>query len=321
MQFCTKCGQQNNDTTKFCTKCGNALAKPQQQPVVVPPIAVAKKNNAPVLVAVAVLILVAATAGWYFFVKHTDAKNRIVESTNTSDTTFVTAPASSEQGRFPQGSQKLLTASELAGLSAYDLKIMRNEIFARHGYIFADNDLREYFTRQSWYNPQYADVASMLTDLERSNISLLKRMDENSTTTTAALFQVSGNEAIGSETNSAVSGKVQQFFDDGNVQNIAALLNYFSFPIRRYYEVNNYSYDGLKKRYERYYYKVLASHKMTINWGNSFISKTSEGYLVEINADYEYATQKKPADIHNLNTTIIMNLNDGYQIIEMYERN
>ena len=321
MQFCSKCGQQNSDATKFCIKCGNAFIKPEQQAFVPPPALTIKKNNTPILVSAVVLVLLACLAGWYFFIKKKDANNTIAQSANTSDSTFVTAPASSGQSRFPQGSQKLLTASELTGFSDYDLKIMRNEIFARHGYIFNDNNLREYFSKQSWYNPQYADVSTMLTDLERSNIGLLKELETNSNITSTALFTVTGNEAISDATNKIASGKIQEFFDDGNLQNIPALLSYFSFPIRRYYEVNSYSYEALKKRYERYYYEVLASHKMIINWSGCFINKIPEGYHLEVNADYEYSTQKKPADIHNLNTTIIINMNDGYQIVEMYERN
>ena len=44
MAFCTKCGNQNSDTTKFCTRCGNALIKAATQ---VPVQAPANKNVVP----------------------------------------------------------------------------------------------------------------------------------------------------------------------------------------------------------------------------------------------------------------------------------
>lgn len=84
---------------------------------------------------------------------------------------------SSGSGRFPQGSQRLLSYSDISGLTKYDLKIMRNEIFARHGYIFTTTDLKNYFQNQSWYTPRYSNVTTMLTNIEQQNIALIKRYE------------------------------------------------------------------------------------------------------------------------------------------------
>ena len=54
---------------------------------------------------------------------------------------------------------------------------MRNEIFARHGYIFQTNDMKAHFKSQDWYIPKYNDVNSMLTDIEIKNIELIKRYE------------------------------------------------------------------------------------------------------------------------------------------------
>ncbi|MFA5122223.1 YARHG domain-containing protein [Zavarzinia sp.] len=43
--------------------------------------------------------------------------------------------------------------NDMAGKTAWELDIMRNEIFARHGYIFKRNDLSDYFSNQPWYRP------------------------------------------------------------------------------------------------------------------------------------------------------------------------
>jgi hypothetical protein len=58
-------------------------------------------------------------------VSDTSNKSVQVESSNGS---------SSGSCRFPQTSERLLSSSDLSGLSKYDLKIMWNEIFARHGW-------------------------------------------------------------------------------------------------------------------------------------------------------------------------------------------
>ena len=48
------------------------------------------------------------------------------------------------------------TLQDLSILDSYGLKITRNEIFARHGRMFNDQELQEYFKRQQWYVPQIA---------------------------------------------------------------------------------------------------------------------------------------------------------------------
>lgn len=79
------------------------------------------------------------------------------------------------KGYYPQASESILTASELSGMSKQDLLIMRNEIFARHGYIFKKKEIQSYFTSQPWYRGQYEDVTSMLSDIEKMNIELIKK--------------------------------------------------------------------------------------------------------------------------------------------------
>jgi hypothetical protein len=62
-----------------------------------------------------------------------------------------------------------LEDATLSGYSAYELTLMRNEIFAVHGRPFQDPLLRQYFNSRPWYraNPAYND--SLLSDLERRN--------------------------------------------------------------------------------------------------------------------------------------------------------
>lgn len=78
-------------------------------------------------------------------------------------------------GRFPQTSLRLLTDSELASLNAADLRLMRNEIFARHGFVFKDAALRQYFGGQAWYQPRAADVR--LTPIEQANVNKIQAFE------------------------------------------------------------------------------------------------------------------------------------------------
>lgn len=81
-------------------------------------------------------------------------------------------------GRFPEASLRQLTSDDLKFLSKYDLKIMRNEIYARYGYIFQTDDMKNYFNAQNWYSPRYNDVNSCLTKTEKTNIDLIKYFEK-----------------------------------------------------------------------------------------------------------------------------------------------
>jgi len=81
-------------------------------------------------------------------------------------------------GRFPQASERLLSDSDLRYLSKEDLKIMRNEIFARHGFIFQTDAMKTYFRNQSWYSPRYSNVNSWLTNIEQKNIALIQSYEK-----------------------------------------------------------------------------------------------------------------------------------------------
>lgn len=76
-----------------------------------------------------------------------------------------------EVGRFPFTSSRQITDSDLYGLTAYDLRIMRNEIYARRGFIFGKQDLIRHFSQQSWYQPLYNEVT--LSTIEAHNVRVI----------------------------------------------------------------------------------------------------------------------------------------------------
>ena len=80
-------------------------------------------------------------------------------------------------GSFPMGSERQLTFNDISGLSKSNLRLLRNEIYARHGYIFNSKDLKDYFSSQNWYQARYGDVSSMLSNIELKNIELIKSVE------------------------------------------------------------------------------------------------------------------------------------------------
>lgn len=80
-------------------------------------------------------------------------------------------------GKFPQASTRLLNSSDLKNLSKSDLRIMRNEIFARHGHIFNSGDLGKYFKKQTWYRGTVKNAGSLLSNIENKNVQLILKYE------------------------------------------------------------------------------------------------------------------------------------------------
>jgi len=82
--------------------------------------------------------------------------------------------------KFPFTASKWLTEADLSGYSAADLRLMRNEIYARYGYMFQSSDLKQYFAGQPWYVPLYPDAEtaySKMSPAERANVLTIKAVE------------------------------------------------------------------------------------------------------------------------------------------------
>lgn len=79
----------------------------------------------------------------------------------------------------PECDMKIYNGEDLNGLSAEELRLARNEVYARHGRIFSADDLHTYFSSKSWYIPRYdasefdAKGDSMLNEFEIKNRDLI----------------------------------------------------------------------------------------------------------------------------------------------------
>ncbi len=82
---------------------------------------------------------------------------------------------------FPNSSDSLLQEPDLWNLSASQLRIARNEIYARHGRRFADEELQRYFNQCSWYEGAIAPKdfeENVLNETERSNIRSIQKQQQ-----------------------------------------------------------------------------------------------------------------------------------------------
>ena len=79
---------------------------------------------------------------------------------------------------FPSSSTTLLSDAQVKGLSKNELRIARNEIYARHGRGFSNKAIQAYFNACSWYKIDnaydYANEYANLSDIEKANVKLIK---------------------------------------------------------------------------------------------------------------------------------------------------
>ena len=78
------------------------------------------------------------------------------------------------EGAYPWLSERYIFPSEIEEYTLDQLRVMRNEIYARYGHVFTAGGVMEtYFEKQDWYKPVYNNVEHFLTDIERVNIQII----------------------------------------------------------------------------------------------------------------------------------------------------
>lgn len=71
----------------------------------------------------------------------------------------------------PDSNTHYLTEDDLRGLTSDELEIARNEIYARHGYIFVSDEWKDFFIDRPWYTPTSKEVS--LNNIEEYNVSMI----------------------------------------------------------------------------------------------------------------------------------------------------
>ena len=152
-----------------------------QQPTGVQP-APAKKSNAWIFIVLAVVLVAGLGVGGYFiyqnFIKKTETINYDT-SVNNENSYYDNNAIDESEYKYEYLREREITYDDVEGKSAEELRLMRNYIFARRGYIFESEDLKEYFEQFSWYVPLYYDVTPRLSDIEKYNVNFIKEWETN----------------------------------------------------------------------------------------------------------------------------------------------
>jgi hypothetical protein len=92
------------------------------------------------------------------------------------ENSYMNLPQNNEKSSdyiIPNSDKKKITAEILDKLTKSDIVLARNEIYARHGYIFKSKKYKEYFNKQSWYkaNPNFLETD--FTSIEDDNLKII----------------------------------------------------------------------------------------------------------------------------------------------------
>lgn len=88
----------------------------------------------------------------------------------------------------PSSGRRTITRNDLSGLTKKQLDLARNEIYARHGWIFKRQDLINYFSQKSWYSPRGSQknrdrinnaIDNELSGVEKKNIEIIQAYEKS----------------------------------------------------------------------------------------------------------------------------------------------
>ena len=82
--------------------------------------------------------------------------------------------------KYPQTSMRILEPKDLKQFNSSELRFMRNELYAKYGYIFKSKDLSLHFSDLDWYQPKYKydhEVYTLFSDIEKENIQTIQMFE------------------------------------------------------------------------------------------------------------------------------------------------
>ncbi len=110
-------------------------------------------------------------------------KSTSVETNNK--TTAKQNTAKNDYYIIPGSDSRYLNYNDIAGLSSWEIKLAKNEIYARYGRKFKNSDIQSHFDDQMWYSGTVSasndsSIENKLNKYERENIEFLKKYEKKS---------------------------------------------------------------------------------------------------------------------------------------------
>ena len=209
---CSKCHTENDDGDKYCWKCGRLLYRERQKSVnkmMIIGIAIFC-----LLIGIVFFLLLSNKRG-KSIVSYNPRQEDVVDNRQNAENmtekvtvqekntrkeedvytgiqeenTYVQDNSQEEEMQMealsdyilPDSSTRILADSEVQSLTREELRLARNEIYARHGRRFEDQNLQDYFEQKVWYvgsiDPKDFKE-SWLSNIEKQNIKTIEKYEK-----------------------------------------------------------------------------------------------------------------------------------------------
>ena len=170
---CPNCATELNPASKFCINCGfNLMA----QSVTPTQATTGNKRRNALLLAGSLIVLAAIAVGVALFSRGTRTHSDVsAVNTNQAFELMVSAKAQQIEEKILRGES--LSQSDVAGFTAYELRVLRNVHFARYGRKYERPGLGDYFYTRSWYQPSDNYSDTQITAVDKANINVILQLE------------------------------------------------------------------------------------------------------------------------------------------------
>ena len=204
------------------------------------------------------------------------------------ETSQAPAPAPKIQKRdfiIKDSSSRLLEAWELWQYSNAELALARNEIYARHGYMFGFKNMRDWFTEKSWYTPRLSHSEfkdTLFNDVERANIRLLSEYRDSRNRGEVDPYYGYGAEDL--DDYQIFPDSSYRYLSDDEFKSISQSSDSMAFAINEIYARNGRMFDEVDRDESQItkwneYFRSFTWYSPTIpdsRWGNWTDPKLNE---------------------------------------------
>ena len=124
----------------------------------------------------------------------------------------------------------LVSPADLPGMTPAQLRMLRNTVYARHGRVFREDDLRQYFAARPWYKPENGYSDRLLTTNDRANADLLKAFEENNG---------APPRADAAEVSKDVADALEEWAEATRERDIAGHMSHYADTLETFYQKQN----------------------------------------------------------------------------------
>lgn len=200
MKICSKCGFKVLDNQKYCPRCGVHISsnspKNTSKNIIINDekqktenkfeLNIANNTNnsnrkktiiVSIIITIIILIIVTIT----IFIKLPDQPPPVVKEKIETEVDKVNKRKTDPDAYLlPDSASDYIDKSYISQFDKDTLAFMRNEIYARHGYVFPVEPYKSYFNSKSWYSPNYSFKGDdeEINDYEYKNVRTIKLIEE-----------------------------------------------------------------------------------------------------------------------------------------------